>query len=160
MSVGSMLTRILTGLFHTQVLLWISTWLLPHTGVEFCLLNSFFCLDSLYPTNLSGLSGVHEQGERECRDLPWPSGFWEDNYREQALRSARCYHPHQPKRPHPEWPGPRAAAWTACVVIPALGKRPPAKPRGSCSQVTAFPSGTGKEDAGWHMLTAASGTLL
>lgn len=50
---------------------------------------------------LSGLSGVCERGGKEYQDLLWLSGFWENCYRNLALWSAHCYHPHQSKWPHP-----------------------------------------------------------
>ena len=100
---------------------------------------------SLHPINFSGLIGVCGRGGRESL---WPPGFWENRYRNLALWSANCCHPHQSQRPHPEGPSPEAALWTACVVIAALKTRQPAKPQETWSlgQLNAFPLGTGKKE--------------
>lgn len=73
---GRTLTRVLTSLFHTQVPLQISTWLLgsravPHAGWDsaFSTVLLVGVEASLYPANLSGESGVDERGEREYRGL-------------------------------------------------------------------------------------------
>lgn len=84
-------------------------------------------------------------------------GCGEDYCRNLALWSAHCY------CPHPEWPGSRAAVWTACVVIPALSKREPAKPweTWSLGQFNAFPLGSGKKKGvEWCAFMAASVTLV
>ena len=133
----------------------------PPRWVGFCLLNRSPSWSGSLPLSSQpfwrkwggweGWKGVPRPGCREgyCRNV----AFW----------SAHCYHPHQSTWPHPEWPGPRAAVWTACVVIPHLGKWRPAKPweTWSLGQFHAFPLGPRKkEGVKWHAFTAASITLV
>lgn len=133
----------------------------PPRWVGFCLLNCSPSWSGSLPFSKQpfwrkrdgwqGWKGILRHGCREdyCRNL--------------ALWSARCCHPRQSKWPHPEWPGPRAAIWTACVVIPALSKRRPAKPweTWSLGQFNTFLLGPGKEEGvEWHASMAAGVTLV